>query len=216
MVFFKKTSHKDTKIILGLGNPGFQYEDTRHNIGFLVAQKISEKYEFGQSKRYKSSQIKTKSLEQSSVVLAWPQTFMNLSGIAAIELCSFYKVDPNCNLLVIQDDLDLPLALLKLNNTMGYSPHKGILSLQEELGVSFSRLRIGIGRPPKTEFPSEITIINYVLEPFLEEEKSPIEAAILKAADVAMVWAEKGLNFAQNLANRKTRSKKITEPHGLV
>lgn len=177
-----------TSLIIALGNPGPQYERTRHNFGFLVADAI-----LTQARERKSMALKTLQaagdfelysliLGGKSCLLAKPLTFMNLSGRAAARICGRHGVAP-VDMLVLHDELDLPLGRMKLKRGGGSNGHRGIDSIVELTGAEdFQRLRLGIGRP---QYSSDVS--RYVLEPFAEHERGAVDAVCQAAL--------KGLNL---------------------
>ena len=189
-------------IIIGLGNPGLEYRHTRHNAGFLALEHLAGRYGFDPPTHFKSSLVSKGRLECERVVLAWPQTYMNLSGQAALELASFYKV-PSENILVMHDEMDLPPGRLKMSFGGGTAGHKGLISILALLKSDFSRLKIGIGRPPKEIFTAGNT--DYVLGRFLEMEVPLLEEALELAAETAKIWVLEGLSKAQLRANRRPK-----------
>lgn len=162
-------------LIIGLGNPGKQYQGTRHNVGFFVIGKMRESLklpEFNLEKKFKAEIAKGKNL-----ILAKPQTFMNNSGEAVSLIYNFYKIDPP-NLLVAHDDLDIPLGEYRIQQDKSSAGHKGAQSIIEALGTQdFNRLRIGI----KTEMLEKIPAEDFVLQKFSPEEKKIIDQTIKKA-----------------------------------
>lgn len=146
-------SNYPMKLIIGLGNPGEQYEKNRHNIGFMVVDELARKLSAGSPRFIIKKNIKTDVLETKflgeELVLAKPQTFMNASGFVVAGLANFYKIDPS-NVWVIHDDLDLPLGKMKIVQSRGSAGHQGVISIIRELGtIDFVRFRVGIGHPAK-------------------------------------------------------------------
>ena len=166
-------------LIVGLGNPGKKYQDTRHNIGFGVIDKLQ-------------------SLNLKKVILAKPKTFMNLSGKAVKSLIKKYKI-PTANLWVIHDDIDLPLGKIRIVKNRGAAGHKGVESIIKELGTkNFVRFRIGIC--PKTGKPKNPE--NFVLQKFNKEEKEIIKEVIKKTAKAIEYFLKEGLEKAMNKFNK--------------
>lgn len=158
------------KLIVGLGNPGERYNNTRHNIGFMLLDRLVAKLEISDSsKKFESIVYK-----KGNLILLKPQTYMNLSGKAVIACSNFFKV-PKENLIVVHDDLDLELCKLKVKIGGGSGGNNGIKSIDECIGPDYKRLRIGIGRPQhKTQ------IVDYVLDLFDKEQ----EPQVLKTLDL--------------------------------
>ncbi len=187
------------KLIVGLGNPGREYIDTRHNIGFTVIDALSKKYGI----RLKSesglySLVAKGKIEGNDVVLAKPLTFMNLSGVAVKALIKRYKLDL-MDLLVVCDDMDLELGRQKIRPQGSSAGQKGTGSVIEYLETDeFTRLRIGIGRPGGNIDPSR-----YVLAPFNKKEKQIVQEVVEKACDCCLAWLVQGTEKAMNVFNVK-------------
>ncbi len=186
-----------TKLILGLGNPGPRYRSTRHNLGFLVVAELVQRHRLtGKSRR--SAQVWEGSIGGTPVVLAQPQTMMNLSGNAAVELRRAYNVHDLANLLVVYDELDLPPGVVRIRDQGSSGGHNGMKSIIERLGSQeIARVRVGIGRPPPGEDP-----IDYVLSTFRPEERTLVEEAMRYAADAAESWIDLGPTETMNRFNR--------------
>ena len=178
-----------TNLIVGLGNPGKRYEATRHNIGFMVLEKLARDWEVEINNRSFNALWGKRTIAGNNVLLAKPQTFMNLSGTAVRQLQSFFKTDIS-NLIVIHDDLDLPFGAIRLKSGGGTAGHKGLASIESNLGTSgFVRVRLGIGKPV-----DKSRIEGYVLEPFRKEEQEVLPEVVGRAADAC---AEIVLNSLQ-------------------
>jgi PTH1 family peptidyl-tRNA hydrolase len=190
------------KIIVGLGNPGDRYQNTRHNAGHMVLAVLAETKNFTDPSRFGKSLVTKGKIEGQKVILAWPQNFMNNSGQAVRELLGFYK-EPLSNLLVVHDDMDLPAGRLKAVNGGGAGGHNGVISIVSELDDAFDRLRVGIGRPDRDKFQGDYA--PYVLAPFEAEEREPVDKAILLAAQAAALWSFKGMPACQRRANVKVK-----------
>ena len=178
-------------LIAGLGNPGDRYQDTRHNIGFLVLEKLASRLEIDlRQNSFKTLWGKGK-ISGKNILLAMPQTYMNLSGTALWQLLAFFKADIS-NLIVIHDDLDLPFGTVRLKTGGGGAGHKGLASIVENLGSSdFMRIRLGIGKPTdknRTE--------GYVLEPFSKDELRTLPEITQWAADAALEIVLSGMQKA--------------------
>lgn len=166
--------------IVGLGNPGNRYRFTRHNIGFLIIEKLAEKFAIDFSQKSFNALWGKGKIHSTDILLVMPQTYMNLSGTAVQRLVAFFKVGIS-NLIVIHDDLDLPFGKIRLKTGGGNAGHKGLASLTEKLGSSdFVRVRIGIGRPS-----DKSSIEGYVLEPFKSNEELSILPEIIEEASEA-------------------------------
>ena len=161
------------KLIVGLGNPGDEYSGTRHNLGFFQIDKLSSNENFTKWKLEKkfNAMLSLGEIVNEKVILAKPQTFMNNSGIAVAKIANYYKISPS-DIIVIQDDLDLPLGTLRISHNASSGGHKGIQSIIENIkSQEFIRLRIGISGEKKEKIPAE----DYVLERFSQNEKDVID-----------------------------------------
>jgi PTH1 family peptidyl-tRNA hydrolase len=178
-------------LIVGLGNPGNRYQDTRHNIGFMVLEKLAAKLEVDLRQKSFNALWGKGKITNKNVILAMPQTYMNLSGNAVRQLHAFFKTDLS-NLIVIHDDLDLSFGSVRLKTGGGNAGHKGLASIEENLGSSeFMRIRLGIGKPS-----DKSRIEGYVLEPFKKEEQSVLPEIIQWAADAATEIVSSGMQTA--------------------
>jgi len=184
-------------LIVGLGNPGPRYEFTRHNAGFLAAGRLAAKAGFAPPARFRESLIAHGQAAGVRTILAWPQTFMNLSGQAVMELAAYHKIQVR-DILVIHDEMDLAPGRLKLSFGGGSAGHRGLDSIIALLKADFCRLKIGVGRPAGGE------AADYVLERFSSQEWPLMEETLDQAAEAALTWAGRGLTLAQNMVNRRT------------
>jgi peptidyl-tRNA hydrolase, PTH1 family len=183
------------KIIMGLGNPGSRYEGTRHNIGFKATDQIAHTFGISINQRIARSLVGRGRIGSCEVVLAQPKTYMNHSGEAAASLLSHYRLTPS-DLVVIQDDLDLPLEQLRIKTRGGHGGHKGIESIRASLGTDrFIRLKIGIGRPAGEA--SE-----YVLSRLSREEKKRLEEILEKTVEAAVLIVNGEVERAMNRFNQ--------------
>lgn len=184
-------------MILGLGNPGARYKRTRHNLGFLVVDELAQRHRLKEKAR-RSARVWEGSMANTPVVLAQPQTMMNASGNAAVDLRRAYNVHDYGNLLVVYDELDLPVGTVRMRDKGSSGGHNGMRSIIERLGTQeLARLRIGIGRPPPGEDP-----IDYVLTTFRHDERPVVEQAVRYAADAVESWVELGAAETMNRFNR--------------
>jgi PTH1 family peptidyl-tRNA hydrolase len=182
------------RLIVGLGNPGPRYKNTRHNVGFLVINKISKKFKIPVKKRKYKGLLGKGVLESEKVSLFMPQTYMNLSGEAIRGIVKKEKIALE-DTLIIYDDIDLKLGLMRLRKKGGSGGHKGLKSIIESLGTSdFPRLRIGIGRGRD--------VVDFVLSPFNSAEKPLLKGIIEEAAECAATWALAGPNTAMTRFNK--------------
>ena len=183
-------------LIVGLGNPGKKYVDTRHNLGFRVLDFFAA----AQHCSFKKSKFSAESIDtrigQHSVILAKPTTYMNNSGLAVSELVNFYKIDV-ADLLIIYDDADLPLGTIRLRSQGGTGGHNGMVSIQNHLKTqNFSRLRLGIN----SEF-GRAEMVNFVLAPFAKQEKNIVEQIIGEASKAISIFISKSIDDAMNEIN---------------
>ena len=178
-------------LIVGLGNPGTRYLAARHNIGFMVLEKLASQLELDlRQKSFNALWGKSK-IDHKNVILAMPQTYMNLSGNAVRQLQAFFKTEIS-NLLVIHDDLDLSFGSVRLKTGGGNAGHKGLASIEENLGSSgFMRIRLGIGKPV-----DKSRIESYVLEPFKADELPLLKDIIETAAGAVCEIISSGIQKA--------------------
>lgn len=196
---------KPDKIIVGLGNPGRQYGETRHNIGYMVLAELVKRVSFDKPRNQFHAEVWDAKIGEKNVLLLCPTTFMNLSGTAVSEAIRFYKLNPETDLIVVCDDLDLPLGKLRIRESAGCGGQKGLKDVIAKLGTQkFARIRIGIGRPSSTD-----QVVDFVLTPFRKDERVEIDLAIQNAADAARLWVERGAQEAMNVFNvsEKNRAK---------
>lgn len=166
-------------IIIGLGNPGEKYENTRHNAGFLFLDKLAEKNnfdEFRYSRKF-NSDISEGLINDQKIVLVKPQTFMNESGRAVEAIKDYYKVDSPSGIIVIHDEIDVPLGKIKIVKDRGSAGHKGVKSIIEKLGNDFIRFRIGIGAEDAKTKDTE----KFVIEEFSKKEQAALKHSFKKA-----------------------------------
>ena len=183
-------------LLVGLGNPGREYRETRHNVGFMVIDQVCKTAGISLSRVQSKAIIGVGQFAGRRLVLAKPQTFMNLSGQAVAALVRFYKV-PLEQILVAHDDLDLPLGTLRLRPSGGSAGQKGIASTIQQLGTQdFGRMRIGIGRPPGQMEPS-----SYVLQPFTKSEQLLVDQMLERAVGAVERFMKDGLEAAMNQYN---------------
>jgi len=190
------------KLIVGLGNPGRIYIDSRHNIGFSVIRSLSKIYKAPLKKDGNTFSLSAKAkFEGQNIILALPLTYMNLSGIAVSALLKKYKIDLE-NLLVVCDDLDLGFSTIKIRPSGSSGGHRGLGSIMDSVeSQAFCRLRIGIGRPQENNSEDAI---DFVLSPFNKREKVKINEIIEKACDCCSTWARKGVTESMNIFNRRS------------
>ncbi|HRQ74839.1 MAG TPA: aminoacyl-tRNA hydrolase [Phycisphaerales bacterium] len=187
------------KLVVGLGNPGIEYEQTRHNVGFLVLDRLARRYAPGETPKGRfHGALLEGSIEGEKLLLLKPGTYMNRSGMSVAEAVRFFKIEPANDLLVIVDDLALPCGSIRLRAEGGAGGHNGLADIQEKLATSgYARLRIGI------DAPGDIPQSNYVLGRFRPDQLEKIEPALNAAAEAAASWATHGIIEAMNRHNRK-------------
>ena len=183
-------------LFLGLGNPGKKYQKNRHNLGFRVLDSLAKRLKIKiKTKRYKSLMGRGR-IGREGIVLAQPLTFMNNSGVAAASLVRGLKI-PLKNLIVVCDDIDLPIDRIRIRKKGGSGGHKGLESIIQHLKSNeFPRLRIGIGRPSRGVDPKK-----YVLQDFTKEENLLVKEAIDRAGEVLIFLVEEGITLAMNKYN---------------
>jgi PTH1 family peptidyl-tRNA hydrolase len=164
-------------ILVGLGNPGKEYDNTRHNVGFMAVDEICYRYNFTNFSKKFDGLIAEGKIADEKVIALKPQTYMNLSGNSVHKLMSYYKIPPE-NIIVIHDDLDLALSKIKAKLGGGHGGHNGLKNIDSHIGKNYNRIRIGIGQPnQKTE------VINHVLNKFSKAETEVIKKNIKAISD---------------------------------
>ena len=188
--------NKENTLIVGLGNPGLAYRHNRHNVGFMVVDTLADKLEIPLKRVKFKAQIGNGKLGDIPIIIAKPLTFMNNSGEAVAPLVRYFKV-PLERLLVIHDDMDLPLGTLRMRPSGGSAGHNGMLSIFDKLGTNaIPRLRVGIGRPPGRMDPAD-----YVLQDFPRSEEELLSMVIAQACEAALAFITTGLEKAMNTYN---------------
>ena len=183
-------------LLVGLGNPGREYQNNRHNYGFMLIDRIAVRLNARGLKVQSKAIVTSATYEDRKLILAKPQTYMNLSGQSIQGLAHFYKL-PMENMLVAYDDLDLPFGTIRLRPGGGPGGQKGVASTIEKLGTKdFGRLRLGIGRPPGRMDPAA-----YVLQNFSRDEMKILSEILDRAADAALEFVMNGLDKAMNKFN---------------
>jgi PTH1 family peptidyl-tRNA hydrolase len=184
------------KLIVGLGNPGKKYEGTRHNVGFEVISELARRYDVGRPKAKFNAEIAETTIKNEKTVLMCPLTYMNLSGQSVRAAYDFYKLSLD-EILIVCDDVNLPLARLRLRPSGSAGGQNGLTDIIERLGSQqFSRLRIGIDRPPPGW-----EVSNYVLGRFSTEDRVAIEPAVKWAGDAIECWIGEGIGKAMSRFN---------------
>ncbi|MBU8899746.1 aminoacyl-tRNA hydrolase [Corallococcus sp. H22C18031201] len=189
------------KLICGLGNPGREYERNRHNIGFMVVDALLGRARADLNQDKFQARVGQGTLAGERILFVEPQTYMNLSGRSVAEAARFYKIAVE-DVLVIHDELDLPLGRLQLKAGGGSGGHNGLKSIVSSLGADgFIRLRFGIGKPEGPNARERVA--GYVLSNFDDGERRELDALSDRAIDMAECWVRDGLATAMNRFNRK-------------
>ncbi len=189
----RRPKTENRHLVVGLGNPGPQYAWTRHNLGFMVVAVLADQWRIPLTRSTLDATWGQGRVGGDTVVLSQPATFMNLSGRAVSRLLAYFRLTPGA-LVVVHDDLDVPLGRLKIMDRGGPGGHKGILSIINVLDTEeFIRVKLGIGRPPP-EIPGE----NFVLSPFAREEEETVATLVERGAQAVDCLIREGLNAAQN------------------
>ena len=181
----QKTASSPVRVVVGLRNPSFDYVGTRHNLGFEIVERLLDRT--GESLSKGPSRIRAMvsqaGVGQDRTLFLVPNTFMNDSGGAVSAALAYYKVETD-DLLVVHDDIDLPLGRLRLQVAGGSGGHNGIRSVEKSVGTKeFSRLKVGVGRPPGSMDPAD-----FVLRPFTKTERPDAEVIIEDSADIVELW----------------------------
>lgn len=190
-------------IIVGLGNPTLQYEGTRHNVGFDVIDAIADKYNISVDGRKNRAYIGKGIIEGQKVILAKPQTYMNLSGESVRGLIDYYKIDEEEELLVIYDDISLDVGQLRIRKKGSAGGHNGIKNIITHLGHNvFPRIKVGVGEKPK-----KFDLADYVLSRFSREEREQMEEGYEKAVQAVEMIVKGEIDAAMNEYNKKVKPK---------
>jgi peptidyl-tRNA hydrolase, PTH1 family len=181
------------KLIVGLGNPGAEYTGTRHNLGFEVVDELARRWQL-RLRSWKAIAALV-SASDRGVILGEPATYVNLSGEAVERIATFYRVPPG-DMLVVADDVNLPLGRLRLRRSGSAGGHNGLKSIIQHVGAEFPRLRIGVGRgDPAWD------LADHVLSPFGPDEREVVAQAVFRAADAAELFVERGIDAAMSRFN---------------
>ena len=185
-------------LLVGLGNPGPEYADTKHNVGFMVLDNLAARWRIPSWERRFRGDYCEKQLRGEPVAMLKPATFMNLSGTAVVSAVTGLKIEPK-NLVVLHDDVDIPLGRIKLRMGGGDGGHRGIRSIIEHVQVqTFIRVRIGVGRPQWSQETAD-----WVLQPFDDADVETIRATINGAAEAVDLMIRRGLSASMNVYNSK-------------
>ena len=185
-----------TYLIIGLGNPGREYRDNRHNVGFMLIDRLIVRLNARGMKLHSKAIVTSAMYEERKLILGKPQTFMNLSGVSVQGLLNFYKI-PLSNFMIVSDDLDIPFGTIRIRASGGAGGQRGVASTIERLGTKdFPRIRIGIGRPPGRMDPAD-----YVLQNIPRDQISLLSDVLNHAADAVLAFVKDGLNKSMNQFN---------------
>lgn len=193
------------KLIVGLGNPGPEYEGTRHNVGFAVLDRLARRHAPGAiaRARFQGATIDT-SIGEEKILLLKPLTYMNRSGPSVAEAVGFYKLQPRQDVLVIVDDVALPCGSIRIRGDGSAGGHNGLADVEQKLGTSdYPRMRIGI------DPPGQIPQKDYVLGRFRSDQQTLVEHSLEDAVEAAVCWTQRGLNEAMNRFNRRSAAEKV-------
>lgn len=186
-------------LIVGLGNPGKEYESTRHNAGFLVVDAFAKKNNLGWSLDRKHCAHTAKHFSSSgTAILAKPTTFMNESGTAVLQLCSYYKIPPE-NVIVVHDDIAFAVGDFRVHLRESSGGHNGIADILSKIGNGFLRYRIGIGE----KISKEMDLRDHVIGRFSEEEAKILQSKMPEILEYLQLLLDKGMEHVMNLTNRK-------------
>jgi PTH1 family peptidyl-tRNA hydrolase len=186
----------DTYLIIGLGNPGREYRDNRHNVGFMLIDRLTVRLNARGMKLQSKAIVTSATYEERKLILGKPQTYMNLSGGSVQGLINFYKI-PLSNFMIVSDDLDIPFGTIRIRASGGAGGQRGVASTIERLGTKdFPRIRIGIGRPPGRMDPAA-----YVLQNIPRGEMATLSDVLDHAADAVLAFVKDGLNKSMNQFN---------------
>ena len=195
-MLFKKPSNV-TWLVVGLGNPGDRYENTRHNVGFEVMDELGERGNFPIRKLKHKALTQTAEIGGQRVLVMKPNTFMNLSGEAVIDAANFYKV-PADHVLVVCDEISLPLGKIRIRRSGSAGGHNGLRNIISHLGTDqFPRVKVGVGGKPNPDYD----MADWVLGKFQGEDKTVIQAAVERAADAVECVLQEGPDAAMNRFN---------------
>ncbi len=193
------------KLIVGLGNPGKEYEKTRHNAGFMAIDRLADKCGVSITTSKWNALIATTRIEGQAVVLMKPLTYMNLSGQAVAQAVNFYKMDPS-DVIVIHDDMDIPVGCLRIRKNGSAGGQKGMKNIIDCLGTSeIARIRVGVGHDQKGK-----SVPDFVLSPVAKADEEKLNTALVGARDAAYDWCFKTMDVVMNLYNIK--EKKVKKP----
>jgi len=197
-LFDRGTAARVDLLVVGLGNPGDGYANTRHNVGFQVANRLAKRARAEFGIKSAESRIAEGSIGTQRIAIARPQTFMNDSGQAVRKLLDRYRIEPS-SMLVVFDEVDLPLGKIRIREKGGPGTHNGMRSIVAVVGEGFPRIRVGVA--PKDPTGEIGDLAEYVLAPFTADEREEADKAIVRAAEAAEVAARDGLRRAMDQFN---------------
>ncbi|MEE2959405.1 MAG: aminoacyl-tRNA hydrolase [Myxococcota bacterium] len=186
-------------VVVGLGNPGREYEKTRHNIGFEAIERTAIAHGFPIFKNWKKSLVSKGAIDGYAALLVMPQTYMNLSGDSVGRILKFYKLTTT-NLIVIHDELDFEPGMMKLKSGGGTGGHNGLSSISAHVGPDFARIRLGIGKPQGKQSGAD-----FVLSKFDPSSRHEMDEAVEKSVKALTLIAKMGIAHAMNELNRRNR-----------
>jgi len=197
MIFkIRNMVQNDNYLFAGLGNPGPEYELTRHNIGFMVIDRLAERWDSPVRKHKYHAVYGLYNAEKFRAILIKPQTYMNRSGRAVKSFANYYQI-PESRILVIFDDLDLPFGEIRIRKSGGSSGQKGMESIIQSLGTqNFPRMRVGIGRPPGKQSPAD-----FILDEFKQRERESLDLLLDTCADAILTYLSDGIDKAMTRYN---------------
>lgn len=194
-MFFQKKATFDY-FIAGLGNPGFQYEHTRHNVGFMAVDRLAQKHGASITRLKEKALTGEVKIGESRVLLAKPQTFMNLSGESVSALCKFYKIPPE-RVIILLDDISLPVGKIRVRARGSSGGHNGLKNIALYLGEGYPRVRVGVGDKPRPDYD----LAKWVLSNFPKEDQKALDESLDKAVAAVELMAEGNIQEAMNRYN---------------
>ena len=191
------TLENKLKVVVGLGNPGPKYKDTRHNIGFEVVEEFARRQTAEAARSKFEGEISHCQVGNTKLVLVRPQTYMNLSGRCVSAVAKFYKIDPEQDLIIVCDDISLPLGKIRIRQKGSAGGQKGLKHIQQSLGTeAIARLRIGIDLPPP-----QWDAADYVLGRFRADERECVTQAVESACEAIVDWCQYDIDHCMNRFN---------------